>query len=280
MTAAVAPIIAETERLAQNIARNNGWPVFPCAWETKRPTRPKTEGGAGYKDASTDPERITELWRRWPGALIGVPTGPLSGVAILDVDVKHDTARAWWVTNEIGLPTTRTFRTRGGGLHLYFQHAPGVCNVEGKAAKGIDVRGEGGYVIYWFAAGCECVDYAPPAPWPHWLTRLFWPPPEPRKERSAPRNDETPLAERLEQIKSRAIELVRGAEEGQRPNRLRAAARLLGGIQGAAGFNDHDATRWLLDALPSDADIPKSEATAGWGLAAGRLMPIDAGARR
>ncbi len=278
--APIIPSITETERLALNIARNTGWPVFPCRWADKRPARPKAEGGNGFKDASTDPEQIAELWRRWPGALIGIPTGQASGMSILDVDVKHDTARAWWFENEIRLPTTRTFRTRGGGLHLAFRHAPGVRNIEGRPIKGVDVRGEGGYFVFWFAAGFECVDTAPPAPWPHWLTRLFWSPPVPRKECAASRNDTAPLADRLAQIKTRAIELVRGAEEGQRHNRLRAAARLLGGIQGAAGFNDPEAIRWLIEALPPDANVAKSEATAAWGLSAGRASPIDAGAGR
>ncbi len=273
------PDPAEAARLAQNIARNLGWPVFPCAWETKRPTRPKADGGTGYKDATTDPDGIAELWRRWPGALIGVPCGPLSGISVLDVDVKHDAARAWWIKNEIRLPTTRTYRTRGGGLHLVFRHAEGVRNIEGRPIQGVDVRGEGGYIIFWFAAGCECVDHAPPAPWPHWLTPFFWPPPAPpRQEQAKGRNDAAPLAERLEQIKSRAIELVRAAEEGQRHDRLRSSARLLGGIQRAAGFGDNEAIRWLVEALPTGADIPKSEDTAAWGLAAGRALPLDLGA--
>ncbi len=222
------PSVAEAARLAQSIARNLGWPVFPCSWETKRPTRPKAEGGHGYLDATTDPDGIAELWRRWPGALIGVPCGPLSGISVLDVDVKHDAARAWWIKNEIRLPTTRTYRTRGGGLHLVFRHAEGVRNIEGRPIQGVDVRGEGGYIIFWFAAGCECVDHAPAATWPHWLTPFFWPPPPPRQEQAKARNDDAPLAERMERIKTRAIELVReraGRPAPRPPAGLRAAAR-------------------------------------------------------
>ncbi len=87
--------------------------------------------------------------------MIGVATGERSGVSVLDVDVKHNEARRWWAQHEIRLPTTRAFRTRGGGVHLYFRHAPGVRNVNGKPTKGVDVRGDGGYGIYWFAHGFE-----------------------------------------------------------------------------------------------------------------------------
>ncbi|MDE2582748.1 MAG: bifunctional DNA primase/polymerase [Rhodospirillales bacterium] len=277
-----APSAMEAGRLAQNLARNTGWPVFPCSWKTKRPTRPAAEGGAGYKDASTDPDQITELWRHWPGALIGMPTGPLSGVSVLDVDVKHDAARAWWIANEIRLPTTRTYRTRGGGLHLYFRHAPGVRNIEGKPISGVDVRGEGGYVIFWYGAGFECVDHAPPAPWPHWLTPFFWPPPEFSRRRENPARDDTaPLAERLERIKTRAIDMARSAAEGQKHDTLRNAALLLGGIQHKAGFSDAAAIGWLLKDLPDTVeDWEAARKTAAWGLKAGRAKPLDTGAAR
>ena len=47
----------EVCQLAQNLARNCGYAVFPCS-ERKTPTRRKEEGGQGHKDASTDPEII------------------------------------------------------------------------------------------------------------------------------------------------------------------------------------------------------------------------------
>jgi hypothetical protein len=46
----------------------------------------------GHLDASTDPQAITAWWRRWPLALIGVPTGPANGFVVLDVDVKPGAA--------------------------------------------------------------------------------------------------------------------------------------------------------------------------------------------
>lgn len=60
---------AEAMEIAQNLARNLGWPVFPCGLETKAPTRPKHKGGNGFKDATTDPDEIAWLWHHWPGAL-------------------------------------------------------------------------------------------------------------------------------------------------------------------------------------------------------------------
>src|SRR5690349_17712054 len=57
-----------------------GIPVFPCRRETKRPRTPH-----GFLDATTETAVIERWWRRWPDAMIGMPTGPASGIAVLDL---------------------------------------------------------------------------------------------------------------------------------------------------------------------------------------------------
>jgi hypothetical protein len=162
----------EAGTIAQNLARNRGWACFPCN-DDKTPAWPKRLGGSGFKDASTDPDRIAWLWHTFPGPLIGVATGQVSGIDLLDIDNKHDAACAWWHENHHRLPTTSTYRTRGGGVHLHLVHAAGVrCSTGGPNRPlplGVDVRGDGGYLICWFATGYECLDHSPPAPWPAWL---------------------------------------------------------------------------------------------------------------
>jgi Bifunctional DNA primase/polymerase, N-terminal len=49
----------------------------------------------GFKDASTEPDKIRELWHVHPGGLIGVPTGAVSSFDVLDLDAKHQEARDW-----------------------------------------------------------------------------------------------------------------------------------------------------------------------------------------
>ena len=164
------PDAAEVCRLAQNVARNTGWHVFPCR-DNKAPATPH-----GFKDATNDLDALARLWTRHPGEVIGVATGVVSGVAVLDVDVKHDAARAWWFRNEHRITTTRTFRTRSGGLHLFFNYAIGIRCASGRPVVGVDVRGDGGYVIYWFAAGHECLDHVSLRPFPAWLWDAIWPP--------------------------------------------------------------------------------------------------------
>jgi hypothetical protein len=108
--------------------------------------------------------------------LIGVPTGQISGFSVLDVDTaKHETALEWWDKNRSRLPTTRQHETKSGGLHLLFKHRGGLRCSTSRIAKGIDVRADGGYAIWWPAAGFSVVD-APLEPWPDWLVP---PPPAP-----------------------------------------------------------------------------------------------------
>jgi len=58
---------------------SQGKPVFPCNMG-KQPLTPH-----GFKDASTTPATIQQWWERHPDALIGIPTGAITGVFVLDV---------------------------------------------------------------------------------------------------------------------------------------------------------------------------------------------------
>lgn len=130
--------------LALNLARS-GYKVFPCNPSTKAPMP-----GLKWRDKATDDlDRIKAWWRKWPDAMPGLPTGKVNGVSVVDLDVDpargKDGIAAY---RDIGLDPDAAdlvVRTAGGGLHLYFEHQAGVTNSTSKA--GIDVRGDGGYVI-------------------------------------------------------------------------------------------------------------------------------------
>ena len=79
---------------------------------------------------------------------VGIATGARSGVFVVDLDVKNgiDGIANFAALGEC--PPTRTVRTPSGGLHPYFKH-PGfpVKTSASALAPGIDVRGDGGYVV-------------------------------------------------------------------------------------------------------------------------------------
>jgi Bifunctional DNA primase/polymerase, N-terminal len=267
---------ADIVRSAENLVHSCGYAIFFCR-DDKKPF----PGSNGFKDAVSDPVDVAALHRRYPGTLIGIATGAVSGVSVLDVDRKHPAAVIWWRENYPRLLPTRTYATRNGGLHLYFRHRDGVRNSEGRICQGVDTRGDGGYAIAWFAHGQHCWDQSPPAPWPAWLYD------ELTKPRAANANDYRQIAPRqshsdatVETIIKRALDGVRNAAEGQKHIRLRNAALLLGGIMDQAGFSEGEAVQWLLDALPRTVvDWNNAERTARWGLQAGGATPVNASGR-
>ena len=61
-----------------------GWAVFPLMPNSKAPLTKH-----GFKDASKDPADIKRWWTDQPAANIGIATGVISGLVIVDVDVKN-----------------------------------------------------------------------------------------------------------------------------------------------------------------------------------------------
>jgi hypothetical protein len=163
-------------KAALDYARRD-WPVFPCRPNDKIPLVK-----AWGKTASTDPQQIEAWWRRWPDALIGVPTGERSGLVILDIDVKHG-KNGFDTLAELGrsiLPDTPIAHTRSGGVHLYFARDP-ILKIRNSVGEhglgpGLDVRGEGGFVVapdgrpggYWWDPHWN-LDTAQLMPVPGWL---------------------------------------------------------------------------------------------------------------
>lgn len=132
-------------RLDQALAyTESGWAVFPLRPNTKLPLTQH-----GFKDATTNPERVRQWWTKYPNANIGLATGQTSGVVVVDVDVKNDAKGRESLASIRGLAAdaTLTAATPSGGWHLYFvAPAEGVRSRSG-ILPGIDIRGEGGYVV-------------------------------------------------------------------------------------------------------------------------------------
>jgi hypothetical protein len=137
----------------------HGCPVFPLS-ARKTPHA----NSNGFRDATTDPDAIRKLFRRYRGTLIGVATGEVSGIDALDIDsTKHPAAGDWlrrWEPIE-----TRRHRTRSGGSHLLFEHAAGLGSSQSYPAAGVDVRADGGYIVWWPCHGFEFAD-CPIIHWP------------------------------------------------------------------------------------------------------------------
>lgn len=93
-------------------------------------------------------DEIRRWWGRWPDANLGLVTGTVSGLVVVDVDPRHggDDALAELEARHGELPSTPEVLTGGGGVHLYLRH-PGRPVPSGPIAPGVDVKADGGIAV-------------------------------------------------------------------------------------------------------------------------------------
>ena len=218
----------------------SGKPVFPCRVQDKAPLIP-----GGFKAASIAPEQLRIWWNKWPDALIGMPTGKATGIFVFDIDI--DPARGIDGERSLSslieqygdLPETKTIRTRRGGRHLYFLMEPGIGNSTGKIGSGLDIRGEGGYVIVFPSPGYKAIRNADPAKAPEWFINLLIKPKYKAQQQHAP---------------SRT--LANGTQYGRT-----ALASLIGQMRGAGDGNWNDtlnAVAFRLGQLVAGGELPET----------------------
>lgn len=116
-----------------------------------------------YQKAAADAKQVDEWWTRWPDANVGVVTGAVSGVVVLDADGDDGRASLKALDTLATTPLTKT----GRGYHQFFAHPGANFTIGNRAglAPGLDVRGDGGYVILPPSRHASGVAYA-------WLTPL------------------------------------------------------------------------------------------------------------
>lgn len=107
----------------------------------------------GLHEATTEAGVVKEWWRRWRSANIGVATGSVSGIVVIDIDLPTAFESLERLI-EAKLFTTLTGLTGGGGLHLIYRcNDDNLGNSAGRLPglkddlPGIDLRGNGGYVV-------------------------------------------------------------------------------------------------------------------------------------
>lgn len=220
-----------------------GWQVFPCLPSGKQPLTLH-----GLKEATTDPEQIRTWWRKWPDANIAIATGAASGIFVVDLDFDHDGIDSL-VKLEAGKPkglATLECATGGGGAHLYFTWPDGfeIRNSAGKLGRGIDIRGEGGYVIappslhksgeryQW------CTAYPEPLDPPSWLIAASTAPndPHPRTRPGRPPTAFQPagrLSRYAQQALQNELDILYSTAQGGRNDQLNRSAFSLGQLVGA-----------------------------------------------
>jgi hypothetical protein len=109
---------------------------------TKRPLI-KWEGHQKQKATEDD---IKSWFQKWPEANLGLVTGKISGLAVIDLDEPE---KAKQVLNEL-VPDSLPFpisQTPSGGEHWYFHCEDSRIRNNTRIVPGADLRAEGGYVV-------------------------------------------------------------------------------------------------------------------------------------
>lgn len=144
-----------------------GWSVIPTGLD-KRPLLAWKEF---QTKRATAPE-VREWFAKWPEANIGIVTGKISGLVVVDVEQGGSTE---------GLTPTVISATGGGGYHYYYKH-PGfeIGNDSRKIRELTDIRGDGGFVVAPFSRHASgkfyewiaSPDMADLADLPEWILKI------------------------------------------------------------------------------------------------------------
>jgi hypothetical protein len=164
------------------ILARQGFAVFPVVG--KRPITPR-----GVYSASTDP-RVFACWDWRRGVDCAVATGAVSGIDVLDVDVRSGDAQlqeeqgnsscvhdggeevnGFATLAQLGeLPETRSASTPNGGTHYWFKHIEGSRSR--KLGAGLEWFSDKKLVVVPPASGREWLNDGPIAQAPEWLRAL------------------------------------------------------------------------------------------------------------
>ena len=273
---------------------DHGWPILPL--HTPRPRgcsctaadcgsagkHPRT--GRGLHDASTDPDQIRAWWTRWPDANVGVATGASSRLLVFDVDLPDGpTSLARLEADHRDLPPTCEQRTGSGGRQLLFAHPGGTVGNRARLLPGIDVRGDGGYIvvppsIHPTGSRYQWQGRIPPAEPPGWLLTLLDRSRTPDATVIEVPTRTLPTDSQHQRYVAAALQrelaTLAAAVEGSRNDTLNRAAFKLGQLAGA-GLVDRDHIAVELEQVAARIGLGPAEIrrTIASGLAAGLEHP-------
>ena len=91
-----------------------------------------------FQDRKTTKEEIKDWLERSKTTGVGVITGAISGIVVVDVEAGGDTK---------DLPPTVVSKTGGGGWHFFYKHPGRPVKNAVRIRDKMDVRGDGGFVV-------------------------------------------------------------------------------------------------------------------------------------
>jgi hypothetical protein len=166
---------------------SQGLAVFPVRPDAKRSFKCAAHSDGRAWGMTREPAEITADFTRWPNARIGIPTGAVNGIVVIETDTKagghaHDGEPSLKAleAKHGRLPETRQGISPTGSIHRLFKHPGAGIKIKSTASEigtGIDVRGDGGMVIAPPSINTDGRQYRflnslALAPMPAWLVEL------------------------------------------------------------------------------------------------------------
>lgn len=118
----------------------SGYSVIPCGLDK----RPLLSSWKEFQTRLPSEAELEHWWTKWPFANIGIVTGKISGITVVDIDT--------YKTDHTPLekfPETETVLTGNKGYHLFYEYQEGM-SISANAYKdlpGVDIRSDGGFVV-------------------------------------------------------------------------------------------------------------------------------------
>jgi hypothetical protein len=163
-----------------------GLAVFPACAAVKKSHKAAEHSNGARWGATSDPAEIRRDFARWPRARIGIVTGAVSGIVVVDIDtieghgIDGSIALGKLEAKHGPLPQTLQAISPSGSIHHYLKHPGGGIKIKGSASElgaGIDIRGDGNMTVAPPSLNLDgrryrWVNKLPIAPMPAWLIEL------------------------------------------------------------------------------------------------------------
>ena len=122
-----------------------GWCVVPIGRKQDGSWKKPLVPWKGLQRRTATPASLKQWWKEWPDARVGIVTGSISNLVVVDIDPKNGGDASM-----VDLPSTLTVQTGGGGEHYYYtlpSKGALVLSTAGSPCPGIDIRAEGGVIV-------------------------------------------------------------------------------------------------------------------------------------
>lgn len=122
---------------------SHGWSILPVKPDEKRPFM---QNWLQYNHERASAQVLNEWFTHLSGAGVGVVTGKISGILVLDVE-SHCPQPIEEILKKY--PTNMVSRTGSGGYHLFYQYPSNKGRVANRVRlfDGVDLRADGGFIV-------------------------------------------------------------------------------------------------------------------------------------